>query len=70
MKQTISVNVNGVERTIVSNGSKRRDAMFASLISDRDLEEAIRKKFGSADPNQISEATLERDGEVSLLGRR
>ena len=62
--------VNGVERTIVSNGSKRRDAMFASLISDRDLEEAIRKKFGSADPNQISEATLERDGEVSLLGRR
>jgi uncharacterized membrane protein YcaP (DUF421 family) len=61
--------VSGRERLIVVDGHKQRAAMVASLISDRDLDGAVRKKIGDADFGRIVRATLERDGEVSLLAK-
>jgi uncharacterized membrane protein YcaP (DUF421 family) len=62
--------VNGRERVIVREGEKLPEAMRAALISDADLDEAIRKKFGEASLQRVQRATLERGGEVSVLEKK
>ena len=62
--------VNGHERVIVSDGHLDPAALASALITRRDLDEATRKKNGHADLQSIARATLERDGEISLLMRR
>ena len=59
--------VNGKERPIVVDGQKLNHAISASLISDRDLAEAVRKKIGEYDLTRVCGATLERDGEISIF---
>jgi uncharacterized membrane protein YcaP (DUF421 family) len=58
--------VSGSERVLVDHGVKNAGAMRKALISDRDLAEAARKRFGADSPDKIDRAVLERDGEVSL----
>lgn len=41
----------------------------AALISEDDLREAMRKRFGDDDLQRLEQAVLERDGEVSLRRR-
>ena len=47
-------------------GMKDDDAMQAALISEDDLREAMRKRFGDDTLEQLERAVLERDGELSL----
>ena len=58
--------VNGHERVLWSDGHKDSRALASALITERDLEEAIRRKLGHADLAAVRTATLERDGEISL----
>ena len=58
---------NGRERLIVVDGQKLDHALSQSLISDRDLAEAVRKHIGKADLAEVRAAILERDGEISVL---
>jgi uncharacterized membrane protein YcaP (DUF421 family) len=59
--------VNGKERSIVVDGQKLDHAIAASLITDRALAEAVRKKFGEYDLARVRGATLERDCEISIF---
>jgi uncharacterized membrane protein YcaP (DUF421 family) len=59
--------VNGQERVIVVDGKGLKRDMVASLISERDLAEAVRKKLGVFELQRVRKATLERDGQISLL---
>jgi uncharacterized membrane protein YcaP (DUF421 family) len=59
--------VNGKERPIVVNGQKLSHAIAASLITDRDLAEAVRRKIGEYDLARGRGATLERDGGISIF---
>lgn len=63
----LDVLVNGHERVLVSEGELDQQALASALITRRDLDEAIRKKAGHARLPMVSAATLERDGEISLL---
>jgi uncharacterized membrane protein YcaP (DUF421 family) len=58
---------NGRERLIVVDGQKLDHALSQSLISERDLAEAVRKHLGKTDLSQVKAAILERDGEISVL---
>ena len=58
--------VSGDIRVLVVDGVKQTREMQRALISERDLAEAIRKKCGSAEIEQIDGAVLERDGHVSV----
>lgn len=58
--------VNGHERVLMSEGQKDSKALASALITDRDLEEAVRKKSGHVELAAVRSATLERDGEISL----
>lgn len=58
--------VNGRERVLVSEGRKDPKALGSALITERDLEEAVRRKLGRVDLAAVRSATLERDGEISL----
>jgi uncharacterized membrane protein YcaP (DUF421 family) len=56
----------GSEWLLVEHGVRDAHAMKRALISERDLAEAARKRFGAIDNIEIDRAVLERDGEVSL----
>lgn len=58
--------VTGHERVLVDRGVKDEQAMQAALISEGDLREAMRKRFGDDALEQLERAVLERDGAVSL----
>jgi uncharacterized membrane protein YcaP (DUF421 family) len=58
--------ISGRERVIVVDGVKLDHSIARALISDRDLAEAVRKKMGEYDLQQVHTATLERDGEISI----
>ena len=58
--------VTGRERILIAAGAKDKAAMQAALISDSDLREAMRKRFGDDDLEKLERAFLERDGEVSV----
>lgn len=59
--------VNGTERELVHHGRRDPQAMRAALISEKDLEEAVRKKLGNAQLGEIERAVLERDGEITVV---
>ena len=61
--------VNGHERVIVDEGRPDARELESALVSRRDLDEAVRKKVGHAEMAGVQTATLERDGEISLLMR-
>jgi uncharacterized membrane protein YcaP (DUF421 family) len=62
----IDLLVSGDTRDLIVEGVKQTDTMKKALISDRDLEEAVRKKCGDADMERVESAVLERDGQVSI----
>lgn len=64
---SFDVFVNGEERVIVDDGRPVARELQCALISRRDLDEAVRKKVGHAEVAGVKTATLERDGEISLL---
>ena len=59
--------VNGKERSLVVDGRKLDREIAKSLITNRDLAEAVRKKIGEFDLTRVRLATLQRDGEISIL---
>jgi uncharacterized membrane protein YcaP (DUF421 family) len=61
--------VNGRERVVARAGVPLESELAAALISMRDLQEAVRKKIGTAEVGRIETATLERDGEISIAPR-
>ena len=58
--------VSGDTRDLILDGVKQTDAMKKALISNRDLEEAARKKCGDPNLERVASAVLERDGQVSI----
>jgi len=61
--------INGTERILIDNG-KKDDAQFrAALVTDSDVEEALRKKLGNASAEEILQAILERNGEITIIPR-
>jgi uncharacterized membrane protein YcaP (DUF421 family) len=59
--------INGVERILVENGRKNDEQMRAGLVSERDIDEALRKKLGNASRQAILCAVLERNGEITIV---
>jgi uncharacterized membrane protein YcaP (DUF421 family) len=59
--------INGSERLLIDKGRKNDDQMRAGLISERDIDEALRKKLGNAPREAIFYAVLERNGEITIV---
>jgi uncharacterized membrane protein YcaP (DUF421 family) len=57
--------VSGDKRELVRDGRCDRDEMQRALITERDLDEAIRKKGGD-ERRPVRRAVLERDGVVTV----
>jgi uncharacterized membrane protein YcaP (DUF421 family) len=58
--------ISGSERVLVEGGIQDMESMRKALISERDLAEAMRKKFGADTQGPPARAVLERDGTVTL----
>jgi uncharacterized membrane protein YcaP (DUF421 family) len=58
--------ISGSERVLIKDGVRDAESMRKALISERDLAEAMRKKFGADTKGQPAHAVLERDGTVTL----
>jgi uncharacterized membrane protein YcaP (DUF421 family) len=58
----------GRPRRLVKDGQIDKRALFRSGLGENDLIEALRTKQ-VAGPEQVSEAWLERDGDISVLKR-
>lgn len=57
----------GNEIVLVQQGHTDDRAMRKALVTDRDLQEAIRKKTGHEDVGRIERAVLERNGEITVV---
>jgi uncharacterized membrane protein YcaP (DUF421 family) len=58
--------IKGRPRVIVCNGSKDEKAMRITHLTDRDLEEDLRR-HGMTSIEDIAEARLERNGDISIV---
>jgi uncharacterized membrane protein YcaP (DUF421 family) len=63
----LDVLINGKERVLIENGRKNQKEFRSALTSDKDIEEAIRKKLGDADMDAVMRAVLERNGEITIV---
>jgi len=54
-------------RTLIDDGKVDRDALEKSKISDDDLLQALREHGGVERPEEVSKATLERDGSITVI---
>jgi uncharacterized membrane protein YcaP (DUF421 family) len=62
--------VSGQERTLVAHGSIDGSQMQKALITQRDLREALRKKFGDEDKlSEVERVILERNGDMTVVAR-
>jgi uncharacterized membrane protein YcaP (DUF421 family) len=59
--------VGGVERELYRDGRFDERQMSAALITRTDLLETARQQLGAGDLSEVRVATLERNGEISLL---
>jgi uncharacterized membrane protein YcaP (DUF421 family) len=57
--------VNGDKRELVRDGARDRREMARALVTQRDLDEAVRKRTGDEDV-PIARAVLERDGAITV----
>ena len=57
--------VSGDKRELVKGGRRDEDEMHCGLITDRDLDEAVRKKSGD-ESSPLERAVLERDGSITV----
>lgn len=62
--------VKGRHRKLVVNGELRRRDMRGADVSERDLHEALRLRGGIDDTAQVEMASMERNGEISILPRK
>jgi uncharacterized membrane protein YcaP (DUF421 family) len=62
--------INGHERTLVESGKLNPEQMRRALITRNDLEEAIRKKLGCEDVGAVNRAVLERNGDITVMGKK
>jgi uncharacterized membrane protein YcaP (DUF421 family) len=62
---SFEVAVAGRERELVRRGRTVRDQMRKGLVTQRDLDEAVRKKVGAAGA-PLERAVLERDGVITV----
>lgn len=58
--------ISGSERVLVKDGRKDPHQMRAGLISDRDIDVALRKKEDGATLEKVERAVLERNGEITI----
>jgi len=68
--RTLEDLVSGREIELVRDGQIDWSAMRRALLTERNLNEAIRQTLGHASISDVSRATLERDGKITVLGRR
>jgi uncharacterized membrane protein YcaP (DUF421 family) len=61
---------NGREIEVVRNGRIDRSAMRRALVTERDLDEAVREKLGTSDISRVAAAVLERDGKITIIGSK
>src|SRR5450830_252184 len=61
--------ISGTERLLVNDGRKDHHQMRAGLISDRDIDVALRKKEDGATLEHVARAVLERNGEITITLR-
>ncbi len=61
--------ISGTERLLVRDGRKDPHQMRAGLISDRDIDVALRKKADGATLDHVARAVLERNGEITITLR-
>ncbi|MDM0032277.1 DUF421 domain-containing protein [Variovorax sp. J22P271] len=61
--------VNGREIEVVRDGQVDPAAMRRALLSQSNLEEAIRQSIGDKKVSDVARATLERDGKVTVLAK-
>jgi uncharacterized membrane protein YcaP (DUF421 family) len=57
--------VSGNKRELVRNGERDQNEMRKALITERDLDEAIRRKTGD-ERSPIQRGVLERDGRITV----
>ena len=57
--------VSGSERELVRDGARDREQMRRALLTERDLDEAVRKRTGD-ERSPLKRAVLERDGTVTV----
>jgi len=62
--------VSGREIVLLEDGLVDRRAMRQALLSDNNLAESIRQKLGDASFADVERAMLERDGRITVIGRR
>ena len=62
--------VSGQEILLVRDGQVDPAAMRRALLTERNLAEAIRQKLGDAGVAEVARAVLERDGRITVIGRR
>lgn len=61
--------IKGHPRTLIRDGAIDRSALRRSHLSDEDLATALRQEAGIVDVSRVSEARLERSGNISVLTR-
>ncbi|WP_157627216.1 DUF421 domain-containing protein [Spirosoma luteum] len=59
--------VSGEANVLYVNGQFNRANMTSMLVSERDIEEAVRLKGQEATPDNIEQAFIERNGEISVV---
>jgi len=52
---------------LIDEGKLRRPALDAHGLDDEDLKEAARLSHGLTDVREVRQATLERDGKISIV---
>jgi uncharacterized membrane protein YcaP (DUF421 family) len=59
--------IEGYPVLLINEGEARPSAMQANGLDDEDVKEAARLSHGLADVKEIRQATLERDGKISIV---
>ncbi|GAB4016588.1 DUF421 domain-containing protein [Spirosoma koreense] len=59
--------INGESRLIYRNGVRERSAMRAALLTDDDLESAIRQQANVKSLDEVAEAFIEANGQISVV---
>lgn len=67
--KTANALLNGHAQPLIRAGRVIGEELRKNYISDKDLEEELRLKAHTTDPQRVEEARIERNGEISFLKR-
>lgn len=59
--------LSGHEVVIIRDGRLDREALRQALLTERNLQEAVRRKIGRSDYSRVARAILERDGKITVI---